>query len=113
MVRLILSLVVKKIFTRNSGKEKEEQRDAWFARLWITAEGLALGIVNKMFTHPCLKKPHIDVAAMLAGTKFRGDFEQRAQNIINKLSQNSIVFIEIHTCNGCWCRNKWWSGFGT
>ena len=45
----------------------------------------------------------IDVAAMLAGTKFRGDFEQRAQNIINKLSedQNSIVFIdEIHTVMG-------------
>lgn len=69
------------------------------------AEGLALGIVNKT-VHPSLfdKTVYmIDVAAMLAGTKFRGDFEQRAQNIINKLSedQNSIVFIdEIHTVMG-------------
>jgi ATP-dependent Clp protease ATP-binding subunit ClpA len=69
------------------------------------AEGLALGIVNKT-VHPSLfdKTVYmIDVAAMLAGTKFRGDFEQRAQNIINKLSsdKNSIVFIdEIHTVMG-------------
>lgn len=69
------------------------------------AEGLALSIVNKQ-THPSLhdKKVYmIDVAAMVAGTKFRGDFEQKAKNIITRMveDENAIVFIdEIHTVMG-------------
>lgn len=69
------------------------------------AEGLALAIVNKQ-THPSLhdKKVYmIDVAAMVAGTKFRGDFEQKAKNIITRMveDENAIVFIdEIHTVMG-------------
>ena len=45
----------------------------------------------------------LDLGALLAGTKFRGDFEQRLKSVIAKLKkiENSILFIdEIHTIVG-------------
>ena len=45
----------------------------------------------------------LDLGALLAGTKFRGDFEQRLKGVISKLisTPNSVLFIdEIHTIVG-------------
>ena len=45
----------------------------------------------------------LDMGALLAGTKFRGDFEQRLKNVISALKEkkNAILFIdEIHTIVG-------------
>ncbi|MEE9447998.1 MAG: ATP-dependent Clp protease ATP-binding subunit ClpA [Arenicellales bacterium] len=45
----------------------------------------------------------LDIGALLAGTKYRGDFEERLKAVINELRQeeNSILFIdEIHTIIG-------------
>ena len=45
----------------------------------------------------------LDMGALLAGTKFRGDFEQRLKNVITALKEkkNAILFIdEIHTIVG-------------
>ncbi len=45
----------------------------------------------------------LDLGALLAGTKFRGDFEQRLKGVISKLknNKNAILFIdEIHTIVG-------------
>ncbi len=45
----------------------------------------------------------LDLGALLAGTKFRGDFEQRLKNVIQALKEqkNAILFIdEIHTIVG-------------
>ncbi len=45
----------------------------------------------------------IDLTALVAGTKYRGDFEDRVQNLINEASQNPdvILFIdELHTVVG-------------
>ena len=68
-------------------------------------EGLALKILNDDVPD-ILKKAEIyalDMGALLAGTKFRGDFEQRLKNVINELQslENAILFIdEIHTVVG-------------
>ncbi len=45
----------------------------------------------------------LDIAAMVAGTKFRGQFEERMKNILNEIANagNVIIFIdEIHTIIG-------------
>ncbi|MCF8027264.1 MAG: ATP-dependent Clp protease ATP-binding subunit ClpA [Desulfobacteraceae bacterium] len=45
----------------------------------------------------------LDLGALLAGTKYRGDFEQRLKSVINELQkrENAILFIdEIHTIVG-------------
>ena len=45
----------------------------------------------------------LDMGSLLAGTKYRGDFEKRLKGVINELKEkkNSIVFIdEIHTLVG-------------
>ena len=69
------------------------------------AEGLAQKIA-KGDVPALLKDVHIyalDLGGMLAGTKFRGDFEQRLKGVIAELKRrpNSILFIdEIHTIVG-------------
>lgn len=65
-------------------------------------EGLALGIVEQTAPETLLDKEvfSIDTASLLAGTKYRGEFEERARNILRALAQkgNAIVFIdEAHT----------------
>ena len=68
-------------------------------------EGLAQRIVNKA-TSPVLFKKKIyslDLSALVAGTKFRGQFEERIHQLIKELEENPdiIVFIdEIHTIIG-------------
>jgi len=69
------------------------------------AEGLALKI-SEGDVPEVLKGAKIfalDMGAVLAGTRYRGDFEQRFKAIINELKQqeNAILFIdEIHTIVG-------------
>jgi ATP-dependent Clp protease ATP-binding subunit ClpA len=69
------------------------------------AEGLAQKIA-KGDVPDLLKEVHIyalDLGGMLAGTKFRGDFEQRLKSVIAELKRrpHSILFIdEIHTIVG-------------
>ncbi|RPI98953.1 MAG: ATP-dependent Clp protease ATP-binding subunit ClpA [Desulfobacteraceae bacterium] len=69
------------------------------------AEGLAQKIARGEVPEP-LKDVHIyalDLGGMLAGTKFRGDFEQRLKGVIAELRRrpNSVLFIdEIHTIVG-------------
>ena len=69
------------------------------------AEGLALRIVNDEVPE-LLKDKRIfslDLSGMIAGTKYRGDFEERIKNAINevKSNENIILFIdELHTIVG-------------
>ncbi len=69
------------------------------------AEGLAIKIQSGKV--PDLLKDiriySLDLGMLLAGTKFRGDFEQRLKGVINALTKqkNAILFIdEIHTIVG-------------
>lgn len=69
------------------------------------AEGLALRIVHQQVPK-ILREAVIyglDIGVVLAGTKFRGDFEQRIKNLVKELEQlpNAILFIdEIHAIIG-------------
>jgi ATP-dependent Clp protease ATP-binding subunit ClpA len=69
------------------------------------AEGLALRIVNKEVPE-ILQDATIyalDLGSLLAGTKYRGDFEKRLKAVINELKSETgaILFIdEIHTIIG-------------
>ncbi len=78
--------------------------DAGVGKTAIT-EGLALRIVQKEVPD-CLKDCTVyalDMGALLAGTKFRGDFEERLKAVITNLKKdkNHILFIdEIHTIIG-------------
>lgn len=68
-------------------------------------EGLALRIVQKKVSRILFEKRimMLDMAAVVAGTKYRGQFEERIRSIINELQKNPnvILFIdEIHTIVG-------------
>ncbi|MCL2414171.1 MAG: ATP-dependent Clp protease ATP-binding subunit [Bacteroidales bacterium] len=69
------------------------------------AEGLALRIVQRKVPRPLFGKRLItlDVAGLVAGTKYRGQFEERMKAVLNELEKNPniILFIdEIHTIVG-------------
>ena len=69
------------------------------------AEGLARRIVEKNIPDILAEATvyALDMGSLLAGTKYRGDFEQRLKSVIKELSENpeSILFIdEIHTLIG-------------
>ena len=69
------------------------------------AEGLAKLIVEKKIPEVLQDKIiySLDLGALIAGTKYRGDFEQRLKNVLKQLyeEKNSILFIdEIHTIIG-------------
>jgi ATP-dependent Clp protease ATP-binding subunit ClpA len=69
------------------------------------AEGLALKIVNKEVPKALQDKVvySLDVGALLAGTKFRGDFEERLKGVLEQVKKlgNCIMFIdEIHMILG-------------
>ncbi|MFO7999623.1 MAG: ATP-dependent Clp protease ATP-binding subunit [Marinilabilia sp.] len=69
------------------------------------AEGLALRIIDKKVSRVLFEKRVVtlDLASIVAGTKYRGQFEERIKAILNELSknQNIILFIdEIHTIVG-------------
>ena len=67
-------------------------------------EGLALRIIQKKVPYTLLHKRifSLDVSSLVAGTKFRGEFEERINTIIKELTgSNIILFIdEIHTIVG-------------
>ena len=68
-------------------------------------EGLALRIVQKKVSRILFDKRVIalDMAAVVAGTKYRGQFEERIRSILTELQKNPdvILFIdEIHTIIG-------------
>jgi ATP-dependent Clp protease ATP-binding subunit ClpA len=69
------------------------------------AEGLALRIVNKEVPEILQDATiySLDLGSLLAGTKYRGDFEKRLKAVINELKSETgaILFIdEIHTIIG-------------
>ena len=68
-------------------------------------EGLALRIVQRKVSRILFNKRvvSLDMASIVAGTKYRGQFEERLKAILNELENNSdvIIFIdEIHTLIG-------------
>lgn len=69
------------------------------------AEGLSRRIVDKEVPDAikdCIVYS-LDLGALLAGTKYRGDFEKRLKSVLKQLSQNegAVLFIdEIHTIIG-------------
>ena len=69
------------------------------------AEGLAIRIIKKKVSRVLFNKRIIslDLASLVAGTKYRGQFEERMKAVMNELEKNSdvILFIdEIHTIVG-------------
>jgi ATP-dependent Clp protease ATP-binding subunit ClpC len=69
------------------------------------AEGLALRIVQKKVSRVLFNKRVVtlDLASLVAGTKYRGQFEERMKAVMNELekSRDVILFIdEIHTIVG-------------
>ncbi len=69
------------------------------------AEGLALKIIKKEVPKSLLNSKifSLDLGALLAGTKFRGDFEERLKKVMDFFHkfENNILFIdEIHTLIG-------------
>ena len=69
------------------------------------AEGLAY-LISKKDVPPIMENTvvySLDIAALIAGTKYRGDFEKRLKQVLSFLSKqdNPILFIdEIHTIIG-------------
>lgn len=68
-------------------------------------EGLALRIVQRKVSRVLFEKRlvSLDMASIVAGTKYRGQFEERIKGILDELSKNHniILFIdEIHTIVG-------------
>jgi ATP-dependent Clp protease ATP-binding subunit ClpA len=75
------------------------------------AEGLAYNIVNgnvPKFLHD-FEVYNLDIGAMLAGSKYRGDFEERLKLVLSALTKkkNAIMFIdEAHMMNGAGAGGK-------
>ncbi|MFA7615894.1 MAG: ATP-dependent Clp protease ATP-binding subunit [Moheibacter sp.] len=69
------------------------------------AEGLALRIIQRKVSRVLYNKRVVtlDLASLVAGTKYRGQFEERMKAIMNELEKNDdiILFIdELHTIVG-------------
>ena len=69
------------------------------------AEGLALEIANENVPSSLDKAKlySLDLGSLLAGTKYRGDFEKKLKSLLKEISQidNAVLFIdEIHTIVG-------------
>lgn len=69
------------------------------------AEGLALRIIQKKVSRALFNKRIVtlDLASLVAGTKYRGQFEERMKAVLNEIEKNPdiILFIdEIHTIVG-------------
>ena len=69
------------------------------------AEGLAIRIIKRKVSRILFNKRVVtlDLASIVAGTKYRGQFEERMKAVMNELEKNDdiILFIdEIHTIVG-------------
>ena len=69
------------------------------------AEGLAQRIANHSVPHILMNKRLVtlDLASLVAGTKYRGQFEERLKAVMNEIreTENVIIFIdELHTIVG-------------
>lgn len=69
------------------------------------AEGLAQKIVNGEISGPVASKRilALDLPAMVAGSKYRGDFEERMKRVINEVKEDGHIILfmdEIHTMIG-------------
>jgi len=69
------------------------------------AEGIAQRIVNGSLPEPLLNRRvvTIELGSVVAGTKYRGEFEKRMERILNEIrkARNIILFVdEIHTLVG-------------
>ena len=69
------------------------------------AEGLALKIANEQVPEAIANSKvfALDMGSLIAGTKYRGDFEKRIKGVISEIKEveNAIMFIdEIHTIVG-------------
>ena len=70
------------------------------------AEGLSLRIVNRDVPEPLLNKRllSLDMGSLIAGAKFRGEFEERLKSVLSEVETSSgeiILFIdEMHTIVG-------------
>ncbi len=69
------------------------------------AEGLALRIIQRKVSRALFNKRIVtlDLASLVAGTKYRGQFEERMKAVLNELTKNPdiILFIdELHTIVG-------------
>ena len=69
------------------------------------AEGLALKIMNSDVPDLLLKKEilSLDISLLLAGTKFRGEFEERLKNVLQLIKKSKkiiLVIDEVHTLIG-------------
>ncbi len=79
------------------------------------AEGLARRMVEGEVPEILSKAKvyALDMGALLAGTKYRGDFEQRLKAVLKALQDNpnAILFIdEIHTLIGAGAGFRWHAG---
>ena len=68
-------------------------------------EGLAIKIASGDVPAPLLKKKvlSLDMSAMVAGSKYRGEFEERLKNVIAEVISNGNIILfmdEIHTLIG-------------
>ena len=82
------------------------------------AEGIAKKIVDKQVPDAIKDKTvySLDVASLVAGTKFRGDFEERAKVVLEKLQKQKdvILFIdEVHMIMGAGSVRQSNMDFGT
>ncbi|MEZ5010434.1 MAG: AAA family ATPase [Bacteroidales bacterium] len=59
------------------------------------AEGLALRIVQRKVSRVLFNKRVVtlDMASIVAGTKYRGQFEERMKAILNELSKNENIIL--------------------
>ena len=69
------------------------------------AEGLALRIIQKKVSRVLYNKRVVtlDLASLVAGTKYRGQFEERLKAVMNELEKNTNIILlidEIHTIVG-------------
>ena len=70
-------------------------------------EGLALRIIQRKISHYCYSTNVLlcsDLAALVAGTKYRGQFEERMKAIANELEKNRCDPVHRRDPYHCWCR---------
>jgi ATP-dependent Clp protease ATP-binding subunit ClpC len=73
--------------------------------------GLALRIIQKKVSRILFNKRVVtlDLASLVAGTKYRGQFEERMKAVMNELEKNDIILFidEIHTIVGAGGTDLW------